>query len=245
MALAVAGAAGNQAGRDQAASQDPRQLLQRAGDYLRQQKKFRIEAVETVDEVLEGGQKIQVTNRRKVALRRPNRFYAEASGDTANRTFWYDGATITLLDREPNVYGTTSAPKTVDAMLDFVMQRYGIQIPLADLFYEKPAEILAEKVKTGKYLGIHQVGEWKCHHLAFTQDDLDWQIWLQTGDEPLLRKIVITYKTRPAQPQYSAVIQSWDLAADLPDSTFKFTPPQGAMKIEILPLKGAPEPAKE
>src|SRR4051794_18997512 len=85
LACVLAAAGGSQGAPGETPDQDARQILQRSGDYLRQAKRFRVEATETFEEVLEGGQKVQVSNRRKAALRRPNRLYAEASGDTANR----------------------------------------------------------------------------------------------------------------------------------------------------------------
>src|SRR4051812_29029200 len=77
LALTLAGAAGSLAGAPEkpdgaggaAEGQDWRPILKRSGDYVRQARRFRIEAVETFDEVLEGGQKVEFSNRRKVALR--------------------------------------------------------------------------------------------------------------------------------------------------------------------------------
>jgi hypothetical protein len=40
-------------------------------------------------------------------------------------------------------------------------------------------------VQSGTYVGLHNVGKVKCHHLAFRQRMLDWQIWIEAGDQPL------------------------------------------------------------
>ena len=40
-----------------------------------------------------------------------------------------------------------------------------------------------------------------CHHLAFEQATIDWQLWIDAGKDPLPRKLVITYKTEDEVPQ--------------------------------------------
>jgi hypothetical protein len=83
------------------------------------------------------------------------------------------------------------------------------------------------------YLGIHEAAGVPCHHLAFEQDSIDWQIWIDAGPEPLPRKLVIAYKTEDEVPQYSVTIRKWNLKATLPDDLFRFEPPQGARKIDL------------
>jgi len=53
------------------------------------------------------------------------------------------------------------------------------------------------------------VDGFECEHLAFRNDDTDWQIWIQVGDAPIPRKYVITSKTEEGAPQYTLVIRDW------------------------------------
>jgi hypothetical protein len=71
-----------------------------------------------------------------------------------------------------------------------------------------------------------------CQHYVFRQDDIDWQIWIQKGDYPLPRKVVITTKTDDARPQHSAEYQ-WDLAPSFNDAAFTFNPPKGALRVVL------------
>ena len=56
------------------------------------------------------------------------------------------------------------------------------------------------------------------------------------GGKPLPRKLVITNRGDEARPQSVRLID-WNLKPDFKDSVFKFTPPKGATKIEIVPRK--------
>ena len=62
------------------------------------------------------------------------------------------------------------------------------------------------------------------------QPGLDWQVWIQQGDYPLPRKLVITTTTDPARPRYTSVI-TWNLAPSFDDAAFTFEPPKDAKKI--------------
>jgi hypothetical protein len=172
-----------------------------------------------------------------VAVERPNHVAADATGDTLSRASWYDGRTVTVLDKEHNVYATIEAPATIDATFDKLEDEYGVVLPLADLLYADPYAVLMAGVTYGRYLGIHQAAGVACHHLAFSQATIEWQIWIDAGDKPLPRKLVISYVQEPGEPQYSAVIRRFTLDAPVPEGLFIFEPPEGARKIDAKDMK--------
>jgi hypothetical protein len=218
--------------------------LKRMGEFLAKLPRFALEAEETFDELPDGQLRRQLTNVRRVALERPNHLAADAAGDTLNRASWYDGRTVTVLDKEHNVYATIEAPGTIDATLDKLADEYGVEQPLADFLYADPYAVLSAGVTYGRYLGIHQAAGVACHHLAFSQDTIEWQVWIDAGEKPLPRKLVISYVQEPGEPQYSAAIRRWNLDATAPDGLFTFEAPEGAQKIDAQAMKRqAAEPA--
>lgn len=213
------------------------ELLHKMSNQLAKLGEFRMEADILFDQLSPDGQKIQLSNHFNVAEKRPDRLRGELAGDNPGRRFWYDGHELATLDTQRNVYSLQQVPNTVDAMLDYTMDHYGWTLPLSDLLLSNPYEALTGEVLTGHYLGLHRVGEFKCHHLAFTQDDLDWQIWIDDGEQALPRKVVIDYKEMPGDPQFIATIVKWDTKPDLKPDDFKFEPPPGATKIDMLPVE--------
>jgi hypothetical protein len=209
------------------------QELKRMGEFLAKLPKFALEAEETFDEIPDGELRRQLTNVRRVAVERPNHLAADATGDTLNRASWYDGRTVTVLDKEHNVYATIEAPGTIDATFDKLEDEYGVVVPLADLLYSDPYAVLMAGVTYGRYLGIHQAAGVDCHHLAFSQATIEWQIWIDAGDKPLPRKLAISYVQEPGEPQYTAVIRRWTLEAPVPEGLFTFAAPEGAQKIDV------------
>jgi hypothetical protein len=206
-------------------------------EFLAKLPRFALEAEETFDEVPDGQPKTTLTNVRRIAVVRPNQVAADATGDTLNRAFWYDGKTVSALDKEPNVYATFEAPSTIDATLDKIEDEYGVVLPLADILYADPYSRLSETITYGRYLGIHLAAGVPCHHLVFSQETIEWQIWIDASDEPLPRKIVISYVQEPGEPQYSATIKRWKLDPTFPEDLFTFEAPDGARKVDPQAMK--------
>lgn len=217
------------------------QEMKKMSEFLAKVPRFALEAEETFDEMPDGQPKMELSNLRRIAVERPNRVAADATGDTLNRASWYDGKTVTVLDKEHNTYATLEAGATIDATLDKLEDEYGVVLPLADILYSDPYAVLMEGVTYGRYLGIHQAGGVACHHLVFSQDTVEWQIWIDAGEQPLPRKLVIAYVQEPGEPKYSATIRRWSLAPTLPEGIFTFEAPDGAQKIDVKPIP-APGP---
>lgn len=227
---------------------DPRaeRVLRSMSDFLREAKQFSLHADLSYDEVLPSGQKIQLSASQDAAMRRPDRVYAEYDGDEGSKRLWYDGKQITLYDAGASVYATEAMPPQIDGALDALSQKQGFQPPLSDLLYSDPYARLMKRAVFGLYLGEHVVDGVRTHHLAFVEPNLDWQIWVEDGTQIVPRKLVITYKRLPSQPQFEARLSQWDLDSRLADATFAPWIPSGALKIDFLNLMssaGAPATA--
>jgi hypothetical protein len=227
------------------------ELVRKMSDLLTSSKAFALEAEEVYDEVPDDLPRIQLTSRRHVALRRPDRLAGTAAGDAINRSVWYDGRTISAVDDAQNVYVKMDVPPTVDEAMDTALERTGMVIPLADFLYTDVYDRLMGSVRRGVYLGIHDVAGIPCHHLSFEQETIDWQLWIDAGPQPLPRKLVIAYKDEDDVPQYQVTIRKWNLAADLQEEMFHFQPPPGSRKVELPVIfaqaspAAAPPPAKD
>ena len=215
---------------------DPRadQLLRAMGDYLKAAKGFSFHAEIKVDDVQASGEKTQFGATNDITVRRPDRIYAKYEADTDRKRFWYDGQTVTLYDGVHNVYATEKMPRNIDATLDYLSEQLGFNPPLSDFLYSDPAAVLRQDAISGSDLGDTDVDGVSCHHLAFVEKNIDWQIWIETGKAYLPRKFVITYKTDPGAPQFVAVLSAWDFTTPLSDSLFSADLPPGAELITFL-----------
>ena len=216
------------------------QVLRQMSDYLGSLKSFSFRAENTVDMVMPSGQKLQAGGNVDVAIQRPNRFRVNRKGDIGDQEFYFDGKTLTLYGKLVNYYATMTASQTIDidTALEFAREDVGVVAPASDLFYQNAYQGLMEDVASGTYVGTSTVGGVEVHHLAFRGSEVDWQIWIETGDKPLPRKYLITSKWITGAPQFTAVFSNWNMSAKLEDALFKFSPPPGAEEIGFIPLRG-------
>ena len=62
-------------------------------------------------------------------------------------------------------------------------------------------------------------------------------MWIDAGERPLPRKLVISYVDEPGEPQYSATIRRFTLDVPVPAGLFTFEPPEGAQRIDARDMK--------
>lgn len=215
--------------------------LDKMGAHLRTLTSFEVQGEATIDEVLESGQKLQFASAVHLRVRRPDRLWAAVDADRKTREFFYDGKTFTIWGPRNKLYATFPAPATLREMIDRVEERYGLVLPLADLFRWGTDPAAREKIRGAIYVGPARIGGTPCDHFAFRQEGVDWQIWIQKGDSPLPRKLVITTTDEEAQPQYVSEM-SWNLAPALNDKMFVFEPPPDAYRISIQEITVEPAP---
>jgi hypothetical protein len=176
---------------------------------------------------------VQYSDTRTVIVDRPTRLYSDVEGEHDNRQVWYNGKTLTILDKSRNIYTTLELSGSLETMCDTLFKDYGLALPLADLVYRKSYEVLTGNVKSGKYMGKHVVGDRVCHHLAFHQDAVDWQIWVDAGRQAVPRKVVIRYLKAPGQPEYVATLDDWDFSPEFTADRFEPSFPVGAHRVDM------------
>ena len=210
--------------------------LSKMGGYLRSLKSFQVEAVSSREVVLEDGQKVQFTSVTKLLARMPDRLFVAVKSDRQDREFYYDGKSVTVLARRANAYASVAAPPTIGALADALEERHGIELPLEDLFRWGAPHSQHDAITSAMLVGPSAVDGVTCGHFAFRQDGLDWQVWIQQGDHPLPRRLVLTTTTDEARPQYGATY-TWNLAPSFNDAAFTFTPPTGAGRVVLAEVK--------
>jgi hypothetical protein len=212
--------------------------LNRVGTYLRELKAFQIRAAITSEEVLDDGQKVEVDSAADLLVSRPNKMRLEASGDRQNRLFLYDGKTFTLFAPRMKLYATVPAPPTLIELADKLQEKFDIELPLVDMFYWGTERAEVGQIKSAIDLGTSSVEGVTCEQFAFRQPGIDWQLWIQKGDYPLPRKLVISTLDDEARPEYTSVY-TWNLAPSFNDTAFVFDAPKEASQISFAEVKPA------
>ena len=212
------------------------QALKDMGAHLQSLKRFQVSTEVTGERVLADGQKLQHAASAELDIARPNKLRARMHSARAERDLIYDGKTATLYVPAQKYYSTVDLADTIGGVIGRLKEKYGVQVPLSDLFVWGTAAAPLDNIESAMNAGQDFIDKDLCDHYAFRQAKIDWQIWITTGSKPLPRKVVITNRGDEARPQ-SVTLIDWNLKPAFADSVFKFTAPKGASKIEIVPLK--------
>jgi len=223
----------------QAPAVDPAatQVLQQMTDYLAGLQKFSVHTQNTLEDLLDSGQRVDFDVSANVSVSRPNKLRAERKGDLISQVFYYDGKTLTLYNPSDKVYATEPAPGTIEELLDFARESLGLVVPVADLVYRNAFPLLMQDVTLAMVVGEAVIGGVKCNHLLFSRPGVDFQVWVAEGGQPLPCKYVVTDTGTPARLSVTTVMSDWNTAPAVADTRFSFEPPQGAKQITFMPLE--------
>jgi hypothetical protein len=216
--------------------------LEKMGAYLREQQRFTVRTNTETDYVLDNGQKVRLSSSGVVRARRPDHLRVDVVSDRKERQFYYDGKTFTIFSPRLGHYATVTAPATIAELADQLEERYGLALPMVDLFRWGTEQSPAAQITEASYVGATKLGGVETDHWAFRQPGLDWQIWIERGDKPLPRKLVLTTTDDRARPEH-AIEMRWDVGASHEDSVFAFEPPKDAQKIALAEVKPQRVPA--
>ena len=211
-------------------------ILKNMSEYLAKAERFSVTIRDGYDAVQESGQKIEYGEVRKVTVSRPDhlRFEIERS-DGEKGLVIFDGKEITVYTAKKNVYATVSRPGTLDQAIKYAVDDLKVRVPLALMLVSTLPSELDKLVVSADYVETTTITDVPCDHVAArTSTGVDFQVWVAQGSEPLPRRVVITYKDETGQPQFWADLSNWNLAPEVSDALFTFTPPNGADRIQFL-----------
>ena len=211
--------------------------LSAMGAYLRTLPAFEVVGRSTTESVMDDGIKLQFDSTANLKVRRPDRLRVDITNDRKQRQIFYDGKALTVYGQRIKYYATVAAPPTLGETIDALGKKYGIELPLADLFYWGTEQAPVSDIWAAHYIGPATVGALQAGHYAFRQGGVDWQVWIQDGKTPLPLKLAITASGQPGAPTHTAWLR-WNLAPRFTDATFAFRPPPGAMKIALQTVDG-------
>ena len=196
-------------------------------------KKFSVSIRMGYDAVQESGQKIEFTEERKMLVSRPNHLRVDArhsNGNTGGLVF--DGEAITLFNTSENVYSITSQAGNLDGAIRYAVGKLGMRVPLARMLLTTFPQNIQKLSSDVDYVEHNTLGATPTDHIAGLAKEVDYQVWI--AEDSLPRRIILTYKNAPGQPQFWAEFSDWNLKPKIKATSFSYKPPKGAEKIPTL-----------
>jgi hypothetical protein len=216
------------------------QALKDMSNYLMQAKTLQISTQGSLDVVTGDGQRIQLDGATTYKIRRPG-FVIDYVSDMKSRRFIYDGKSFTVYSPKLGYYASVPAPATNREVLDTIYKKFGISLPLDDLFRWGDGTN-ADRIKALKAaydVGPATIDGVATEHYAFREPNVDWEVWIQK-DQPLPRKLVIVDRSDPSRPTFISRL-AWQVNPTFTDADFAFVPDANAKRIQLATYKGPGE----
>lgn len=221
-------------GSAKAQNSDARKLLKAMADYVSGQKSLAIAFDSDIEVITPSLQKIQFTTSGQVQLSRPDKLRITRTGGYTDVEIVFDGKTLSINNKDTNGFAQVEAPGSVDQLIDMLRDKHGMTAPGADLLFANAYDVMTADVIESAHIGKGVIDGVECDHLAFRNEDVDWQIWIEPGARPIPRKYVITSKAVTGAPQYTLRIKEW--RTEIASDAFAFKPAQSAKKLALSDL---------
>jgi len=178
--------------------------LQRMGETLRaQQFSFQAQTIR----VYAGpkGEPLHIFHTLDVTVSRPNRLLVSRNGDDGPGKLVYDGKTLMIYMGDANKYASIPVPGTIEGMMKEAMGRLGVDFPLADFLTDAPSKSFLSGVTEGEVVNTVAIDGVPCLHMFFLQPPgIELELWLEKNDQSLPRRLIVTYRSLPGQPNFIA-----------------------------------------
>jgi hypothetical protein len=209
-------------------------ILQAATDQIKNAKSYSFRALVSRDYLGTNDQIITLFTWSEITVQRPNNLHIKFRGAGQPVEMFFNGSGSTVLfSPSANLYTTIATPTTIDAALDNISKK-GVTVAVRNFLESDPYKSLTAALVTAYAVGTTDLFDQKVYHLAFTEPDADWQMWLVGTDQPQVRRVEIIDKTDPQHLRIAVDFLDWNFSPQLTDTMFTFSKPADAHQIDIL-----------
>ena len=207
--------------------------LKHSADFLAAQQNISFRADVAYGVLQSNGQMLEFGGTRDFLMRRPDRLRIESiDRDGGVTQFFFDGNSILIDMPNEDAYVRIEKPGTYYAAMDYLVDDLGAPAPLEDFTSKNFAEGPVDRIESGFYVQRVMLDDQICEHLAWRNEEVDVQLWVREGEEPVPCRVVITYKKAEGRPEYAADFHGWNFAPEVDDELFTFTPPESAERLQ-------------
>lgn len=181
----------------------------------------KVEPIRTTHEIYMGG---------------ANELYYYSTNKKGRIGHWYDGEELAVFNFDSDEYDVMDAPSTLIETINLFHKDFKITFPAADFFYPTLTDDIIAICDTVVVVGTKTIDDVECDEINATNENLDIYILIEKATK--LPKALAIYHLGDNKGQfYMSIFSNWKQNPDLPDSMFKFAPPENAIKKSVLTSK--------
>ena len=196
--------------------------------------KVTITGITFTDARLGAGLMVSNSDEVRVSIDRPGSMHISSFNGETKKSLYFHKGELTVYNSTRNLYAQASIPDDIETAAEFALEKLGVEAPLLDLIYKDASAHLLDSNEAILYLTDKaRIKGTDCHHLAIRGPEVDVQLWIEEGDRPVVRKIIIMSKWEGGSPRFTANLD-WETSPRFEPGLFEFKAPETAMKIEFV-----------
>jgi peroxiredoxin len=223
--------------------------IRRMCDFYQQLKSFSVHA-DVEAEVHAGEMNNKMKGGTVLVFERPNRLALRSEGQQlGGLTVVCDGKNLYTLIGQLKRYTKRDAPKSLAQLTQdpIIGSPQGTGTFAIQFLADDPAKSILNGVTSSKDLGPTKIDGRSARHLQFSQkNDIDWQVWIAEGKEPLLLRVEIdlskmvkksagkAFEGKEVKVTMVQTFKDWKPNVKPASSDFAFTPPKEAKEVPNL-----------
>jgi hypothetical protein len=151
---------------------------------------------------------------------------------------------LTMFSPDAKIYASVALPGTVDQAVQYVLDTLQTPMPLSMLLLTTLPQEMEHHVTTIAAVAEEVLDGQTATHLAARSADVDFEVWVATGDQPVPLRVVFNYKTAKSEPQFRATLRKWNFSPATDTTAFTFVPPADARGVAFMvPVPGKRSPS--
>lgn len=220
---------------------DPDQLVRQMATLYGKAKTVQV-SCSTTTHVEGAGLDNKSTITMSIVAEKPNRLAIRTTRGMMGSDIISDGEKMFTYVSALKTYREREAPAKYDELFQDpgMAAAGGMGVFVLQLVAENPYDSIMDGVTSTEYVGKESLDGVDVHHLRFTQEQFDWEMWLRAGDDPLLHQLSVDVtKSMGAMlgqggqdPQMKITMvkryEDWKLDEAVAPNTFVFKPPADA-----------------
>jgi hypothetical protein len=189
------------------------------------------------------GQTRTVESEAAFDIKQPNQFALRShrkEDKEAGISVVCDGKSLFICPTRMKQYTEAGAPDDLRKM-GMTLARLGqpnTGMLFVNLLTEDPAGQLLEGVNSCTYAGKEKIGDVQAHHLKFSQEEFDWELWVAAEGKPFVLKMATKRSADDGKFTLVETYRNWKLDGEPGKDTFSFSAPKDAKKVDKFPGNG-------
>jgi hypothetical protein len=212
-------------------------VLKAATQPIQQARAFTFKALIAEEQLSTSSQIVTFFHTVDIAVQRPDKAHLIFQGRGERVDFYGSKGSIAMYSPQAKLYMIVPAKATIDENLAELPAK-GISIPVGPFLNSHLFELASKNLITGYVVGRVKIYDKEVHQLAFTSEDVDWQLWVTGGDSPRIIRAESISKKLEGKPRTIVQFLEWNLSPKIPADEFSFSKPADARQIDMLTATG-------